>query len=199
MPHSASQDVMLIHPALTMDWCMQFSEASSSDDSLLHALHAEYRELLSANLKGGFSLLVTSFLYNRVRHSDPFFAVRKLPRIPAIDFDDFSNDARFVRDLATLQRQPMPVLFLLLPDYHDLSAHRYQFSDQQSRLLHSLEELTHGGIISVMDSMAQMSGPLEPYFLLPHDSHPSALGAQFYAGAIVKVIEGALPGNGTVR
>jgi len=65
---SMAEDVALIHPGMSFEWCRTLAAQGSTDDALLDSLHQEYRDLLEAYDRGGlpFERVLTRLGYARL-------------------------------------------------------------------------------------------------------------------------------------
>lgn len=180
-------DVLLIEPALNPDWCLRVFGSANSHQSLVEPLHEKFRRLLNENLTNEFGFL-TPLLFNRIRHGEPYYSVRKIPRNPPVGFQRFEEDKEFVEDLKGLLGKGVPVVFVLLPGYEDLKAGKILFSEQERSLYESLNSILPTKVYSLLELENVPEISIDSLFLLPYDRHPSKRGAEWYAKGIVKVI-----------
>jgi hypothetical protein len=181
------QDYMIIEPRVNDLGCGNLLGTSASD-GLIDELHHRFWTLQDEGLKSGVARYTTSMLYDRLRYDDPYFTLRKVPRMPRVSFSDFRENTEFVSDVQSLISQPVPVLFVMLPVYQDFVSGKIRITEQHENLLASFASLVPTGIVDLYDVSERPEKPLEKYFLLPHDPHPSEYGAQWYAKQIVEVI-----------
>jgi hypothetical protein len=186
---TSTTDAVVVYPSITTQWCEAQVAGSEGEDRILLGLTEYCKRLVPENFTEEFSSFTTSFTLNRIRYGDPFHSVRKLPRVRRIDFDDYHRDEEFMDDVRGLMNQSVAVLMIMLPWYPELKEERFILTPARKALFESLNTVTRGRVVSAFDYMELPAENLEEMFIMPDDMHPTKLGAQRYAQAIVRAIQ----------
>lgn len=183
-----SQDVVLVHEDVSLEWCKQVEAWGGVGDALVEELNTQYKRLLPENYKASLWSWRVSFLYNRLVAGDPFYGLRNVEHIPRVEFRDFREDPEFMSHLAMLKKSGIPFRVVLLPSYQDFVNGEYVFTEHQRELFTSLESLLEKPVVFVLERIKQRVEKPEECYLLPLDHHPSDRGATLFASAIAEVL-----------
>lgn len=188
---SMAEDVTLIVPQLTLEWCNSAASGQSKSDPFLDVLHGQFRRLADENFSEGLASLSTVFLYNRIVHHDPFYSIRKPAHFAKMGLWGFEQDPAFVSDMTSLMNQQTPVYWVMLPTMDEMQAGKYIRDPQQEKLFESLVKFMKGSnkLIDLLSIAKRPTEATERLFLLPHDLHPSETGSRFYAKAIAMALQ----------
>jgi hypothetical protein len=182
-------DSFLVNPSITRSWCESATTVVKPNDPLLEAMNDQYRRILMEDrYRDVFLCCSTSFLFNRIVHGDAFRGVLGRLREPSLEADAYRNDNQFRNRVASLNVSRVPYLLIHLPTYRDLRDQKFWINSTEKEILQSLAELTGKNIVNLLNHASDPGEPVEPLFLLPHDSHPSRRGLEFLADSVFNLL-----------
>jgi len=188
---SMAEDVTMIVPKLTVEWCRSAAAEPNKRYPFLRSLHEQFRRLANDNFRAGLGSLYNVFLFHRIVHQDPFHSIRKPTHFPKMSTAEFEQDSTFVADMLALSTQHIPIYWVMLPTWDDLNAGKYVRDAQQQRLFESFTEFMKGSnkLIDVLESVGKSTEAIDRLFLLPYDRHPSEMGSRVFARAIASKVQ----------
>jgi hypothetical protein len=187
-----SIDSTLVNPMITREWCEEMVVASDKDDPLLKALNEEFIQRRREHYDPvQFNSLSTSFIFNRIMYNDPFHGL--IPSlIPRFYENSYAADSRFIDNVNHINQSNVPYYIIHLPTYEDLTAGKYDLSEQEQSLFQSFQEVTGKQIIKFLEYAPSHDSnnlkDLERLFLSPYDRHPSLQGIRFYAEVVSEIL-----------
>ncbi len=205
---SHTNEGAILSEQVTRAWCQRMGQAwergdedTLRNDPVVRGLVTQFntirRENVPKTLPIDHTSLRVSFLYNRIRYGYPYRGMQEFEdhwRGGATPVWDFSEDARFVRAVASLKASGTPVLLIHMPVYPEIRAREeYIFGyttdgDQERALLASLERLAGQSVIPLLPHMdLPLENPLD-YVVSAEDWHPNAKGIVFYAEAVSRAL-----------
>lgn len=197
-PDDLSQDVVLVHDAVSLEWCRTITaKGRAGGDTLVNRLNRQYRKLVPSNLRRTLWSLKVSYLFNRLTTGDPFHELRYIEHIPRVDISDYRHDGEFMNHLAMLNESGTPYYVVLLPTYEDVVNRDYIFTGRQQKLFESLESVLQRRVMRLLDFLDLDGMKAEDLYLLPVDHHPSEVGARVFANAIAKALRESGTANNT--
>jgi len=196
-PLSQAQDVILVEPRATPEWC-RGALARGGGDPLASELEERFQRIAEETARREYDLLSPdhSFVLALLASGDPFrmvFSPQPWP-LPRSELQDYAEDERFPESLALLEGLGVPFLFIHLPLGPELAAGAYQVTPAQQALWQSLERLAPGQVHELKDAIPPLDDPLKMSFSATNH-HPSLAGMQIYAEGIAEVLAkaGLLP------
>ncbi|MFC3230490.1 hypothetical protein ACFOGJ_24795 [Marinibaculum pumilum] len=184
-PLSRAQDITLVEPRATADWCRTALEAGG-EDPLAAELERRFDQIAEQAARREFDLLSIdhSFVIALLLHQDPFRQILT-PQpwtVPRYDATAYDQDPRFARDFAALKASGIPFAFIHLPIAPELPA-GYQISPRQAALWSDLRTLAPDRVIELKPVIGNLPDPLR-MSITPTNHHPSRFGMEVYARAI---------------
>jgi len=169
-------------------WCESARRSADANDPVLARIRATYSKMLTEDaLRFGkhvdFTTLRHSYLLSKLVHKDPFY--QALPKMmPSfIGINSFADDPAFMRDVETLKRLDIPLLFVWLPQIDEMKTGHHILTDQQQSLYESLVRITGRPVIDVLPTRP-LKDDADPYYMVPVDQHPSEKGLGLFADGV---------------
>lgn len=193
-------DTYLLMASATYEWCMKMATAKEPDD-VLRRLMDKRRRLL---LRPSRQLLVASvwdfnhsFVLDRLLREDALWTIRRraVGANPRIDLQHYSDDPRFLQDLAKIKESGTDWMLFHLAFFPEISKGReYVTKRQEASLLESLEQVTGKKVFRTTDYVKMPIEQPERMKAAPDNEHPSLWGMSLYAEAIAEAFiqEGSL-------
>lgn len=193
-----SADTYLLMASATYEWCEKMRQAKQPDDVLRRLIEKHRRILSRSSDKYPIARVRDfdhSYLVDRLLRGNPFWTVdRRMqvavdPRNPRMDLHRYSDDPRFVENLAKIKASGAQWMLFHLAFYPEIKANReYTTSRQDDALLESLEQVTGKKVLRTTDFVSMPVERPERMNATPDDSHPSLWGMEFYANAVAKAL-----------
>lgn len=185
---STTYDTFLVHGAATHEWCLS-AKASGERDSVIEALERKYQRARRPGGAQPANIMATnvSYLWNRVRHGDPFKNIPDKFSFPSLTIDSYAEDEQFVEAVKAAKADPADKLLFHMAFYPEVIAREeYILNFREERLLNSLLDITG---MPVIETLANVTLPLENPERMnssPDNFHPSLWGMEFYADVFIK-------------
>jgi hypothetical protein len=192
-PLENSADTMMIHPRATEDWCRA---TVGKRDDLVAEIERMYRERmarLGSRPAEPLSIvsLTHSYLYHRIFNGDAFYFARpklRLSQNPRLTETDFDAVEGFPETVAAAQSMGIPIKLVHLAIYPELKrGQEYVLSDSREALLESLHRIVGHESLRTTDYI-EIPEDLKAINVGPGNYHPSAVGMDFYAEAVARMI-----------
>lgn len=185
-----ANDVIMLNPGLTREWCEKMISGGTKDDPFLATLNRQFDRLREDNISKSLYTLTHSFLIDRIRFGDPQQRLRKATAfLPRISLTDYGEDSTFLSDAAILKGLSIPWMVVMLPEIDDLKVGANLLNLQDSLLVQSIEKHLSTQVVRLFGFLDPIDSDVSKYFASAHDYHSSKLGAQLYARAIARAVE----------
>lgn len=182
-PQRASE-ACLIDARVSAEWCERLVAGHETNDPLFQSASRTLAQRRREQHPFYACFFRTSFLANKLRWGDPYRDLYRPTRNPRFPGWSLAEDAQFRDDIEFLNRYEGRVLFMHLPMLPEMQSGNYQLDPQDESLLASLRETCRRPIVSLLECRSQLTSEIESHFLRPDGTHPSPIGARFYAGEI---------------
>jgi hypothetical protein len=187
---TTSYDTFIVHHEATRDWC-EAARQSGETDSVIEQIIEKYRR---ANRVGGLKpadlfTFSHSYLLNRVRRGDPFHGVPGWFSFPVVMYDDYREDARFMRAVASVRESGVPTILYHMAFYPEVKAgEEYIVTEREGNLLKSLYDITDFPVVETLDHVDLPVESPERMNASPNNYHPSRWGMDFYTDALLHAL-----------
>lgn len=183
-----SYDTFLVHADATHEWCNAMRE-SGERDRVIDAIEAKYQraQRVGGERPANIYTVGMSYLWNRVRHGDPFHDVPDRFDFPSLEIESYGDDARFMKALDVIRAQDSETIMFhmaIYPEVRDQQEYILNFREQA--LLESLKDTTE---MDIVETLAHTSLPVERPERInsaPDNFHPSLWGMEFYANVFIE-------------
>lgn len=192
-PMDKSADTAVVNSKATPAWCKTAVKQARRDDPVLAEMEAIVLEARarSQNRLSVFSLS-RSYLLDRILHGSAFHAAHTLvhpSQNPRHAMTSFSQDPRFLANLANIRKTDVPIMLVHLATYDELAEDKeYIFRGNEESLLQSLAEITGEQIALTRENVEIPRSGLEKIKRSPDDAHPSVEGMKFYAQVVANAL-----------
>ncbi len=185
-----SYDTALYHPDATAAWCRS-RKGRTGADRVLRDVEAVYQRGVSVGERRAANAFTLrhSYVLARLRRGDPFAGVPGMFSFPQVPYDDYADDARFVKSVRAVESTGVPYALVHLAFYPELKAGReYITNYREARLLASLARLTEKEILETRGHIRLPIEDPERLIQSPSNYHPSRAGLELYADAVAEIV-----------
>ncbi|MBO6784885.1 MAG: SGNH/GDSL hydrolase family protein [Alphaproteobacteria bacterium] len=184
-------DTFLVHADATHEWCLEARKAGVRDE-VVRAVEAKYQRARRVGGERPADLFATnlSYLWNRVRHGDPFHGVPDRFDFPTLEIAGYNEDERFVQALNKIRSHSSEKLLFHMAIYPEVKEQtEYILNFNEESLLRSLLELTRFPVIETLENTETPVENPERMNSAPDNYHPSIWGMELYADALIEGLE----------
>ena len=181
-------DTFLVHAEATHDWCLQAKERGTRD-GVVDAIERKYNRARRVGGKRPADIYSTSmsYLWNRIRHGDPFHGVPDKFDFPTLEIESYKDDARFMSALDLVRTSPAKKFLFHMAIYPEVKDGReYIVNFNEQKLLDSLRDVSGFDMIETLENTSLPVPDPARMNSAPDNFHPSIWGMEFYSDALIE-------------
>jgi hypothetical protein len=173
-------DTAILDSDIDIDWCEK-NKNGGDLDQVGRDIVGKYMRFRTPRYSA--FTLSRSFFWNRVIHTDPFYAGFS----QYLTTDEVANDSKVVEAVTSIKKSGVPLLLVHLPESIEIAAGE-EFSDKKAeQIAKEISRITGKPVHGLVNRISPIDRP-DRMNSSPSDMHPSTFGMDLYAEAVSKAV-----------